>query len=84
MRKIHKLCTDFTFLDILYNPNINGFCCYEICALLVIIIMLGLEFGFIESPVLTDTECIIGAIVWLILSVVCIGRIWEHHLKAEG
>ena len=83
MRKVHKVCADYTFLDILYDPDIKGLCCYEISALLVIIMMLSLEFGFIEPPELTDTECIIGAIAWLILSVVCIGQICERHLKAE-
>ena len=84
MRKVHKACADYTFLDILYDPNINGLCCYEISGLLVIIMVLGLEFGFIERPELTDTECIVGVISWLILSVVCIGRICEMHLKTEG
>lgn len=83
MRKVHKVCADYTFLDILYDPDIKGLYCGEISALLVIIMMLGLEFGFIEPPELTDTECIIGAITWLILSVVCIGQICERHLKAE-
>ena len=84
MRKIHKLCADFTFIDLLYDPDIHMLCCGEIYGLLVIIMVLGLEFGFIARPEFTDTECIIGVIAWLILSVVCIGRICERHFKAEG
>ena len=84
MQKIHKACADYTFLDILYDPNIKGLCYHEISVILMIIMVLGLEFGFIERPEPTDTECIIGVIAWLILSVVCIGRICERHLKAEA
>lgn len=84
MRKVHKLCADYTFLDILYDPNIRSLYCYEISGLLVFIMVLGLEFGFIERPEPTDTECIIGVILWLVLLVVSIGRICEMHLKTEG
>lgn len=84
MRKIHKLCADYTFLDILYDPDIRSLCYCEINGLLVIVMVLGLEFGFIARPELTDTECIIGVITWLILAVVCIGRICELHLQTEG
>ena len=83
MRKIHKLCADFTFLDILYDPDIRGFCSYEISALYVVIMMLGIAFGFIEPPEFTDTECIVGVVLWLVLLVVSIGRICELHLKTE-